>query len=64
MGQKTASLNPGNSDETFSVQWYDPFLGGSLQQGSKQFVKASEAIDLGDPPTRAEKDWVILLRKE
>jgi hypothetical protein len=64
MGQKTTSLNPGNSDETFSVQWYDPFLGGSLQQGSKQFVKASEAIDLGDPPTRAEKDWVILVRKE
>jgi len=63
MGQKEVLLDLGNSDQTFTVQWYDPFLGGALQQGNIKTVKANGTMDLGAPPEALERHWVILLKK-
>lgn len=62
---------------TYTVQWFDPRHGGALQTGSVTTIvnsgKASETEDgfnrgarhdLGQPPTDADHDWVVLVRKQ
>ncbi len=52
---------------TFSVQWYDPLAGGDLQEGSIATLKGGTKQAIGNPPKNlvgAEKDWVVLVRKE
>lgn len=62
MDTKTSSLDLGNSGELFFIQWYDPRNGGALVEGSLNQVKANGRVNLGCPPTEANKDWVALLQ--
>lgn len=50
---------------TFSVQWYNPFKGGSLQSGSVSNITAGNSlINLGNPPpANQDQDWVVLISK-
>lgn len=59
----TASLDIGNSGGEYSVQWFDPRIGGNLQNGSIAKVLAKGIVDLGAPPTDVQKDWVVLVKK-
>lgn len=45
----------------FSISWYDPRNGGSLQQGSIDQIAAGDNISYGDPPDSPNEDWAILL---
>jgi hypothetical protein len=47
---------------SLNVYWYNPRVGGALQQGSVKTVPAKAGVDLGNPPEDADKDWVVLLR--
>ncbi|PWH84431.1 DUF5060 domain-containing protein [Algibacter marinivivus] len=63
-GAGNIKLNLGNSNTTFQVKWYNPRLGGDLQDGSITKVKANGIIALGMPPSMNEKDWVVLVKKQ
>jgi len=49
---------------TYSVHWYDPRRGGSLQQGSVASVTGPGVCDLGKPPSDPDRDWVVLVRRQ
>ena len=52
---------------TFSVKWYDPLLGGALQEGNFRTLKGGAKQSIGTPPQTnvdSQKDWVILVKKE
>lgn len=52
----------------FSVQWYNPLLGGELQFGSIKTISGGNVQELGNPPSVTTKfenqDWVVLLRRK
>ncbi|MFA6242893.1 MAG: DUF5060 domain-containing protein [Candidatus Hydrogenedentales bacterium] len=45
----------------YTVSWYDPRAGGSLQEGKPLSGGASR--ELGLPPSDADRDWVAVIRK-
>ena len=57
-------LNLKNVDTTFSVEWYNPRIGGELTKTGIASINGGGVVSLGTPPLEAEKDWVILVRKE
>lgn len=60
---ETTSLDLGNSERGFSIQWYNPREGGELLAGSAESVEANGIVGLGLPPTDREKDWVVIIQK-
>lgn len=44
----------------FSIKWYNPRTGGTLQYGSVKTIKGGAEVSIGTPPT-AEGDWVALI---
>jgi len=64
-GSATVNLSglSGSSSPTVSVQWYDPRLGGALQDGSVSSLSyGSNNQSLGNAPYSSNKDWVALLK--
>ncbi|MFD1140997.1 malectin domain-containing carbohydrate-binding protein [Larkinella insperata] len=53
-----------SSSGTYTVQWYDPRNGGSLQNGSVRSFSGSGSKSLGNPPSSADQDWVVLIKAE
>ena len=49
---------------SYTVQWYNPRIGGKLQNGSVRQVAGPGTICLGNPPAEADKDWVILVKSD
>ncbi len=47
----------------YSLRWYNPRTGGKLLRGSVEQVNAGSIIDFGKPPSDANKDWAILIKK-
>ncbi len=50
------------SEGTYSVEWYDPRNGGSLQKGSNDRLTGPGAVSIGLPPAEGKRDWVALIR--
>jgi hypothetical protein len=48
---------------TYSLKWFDPLLGGPLQDGSVASVSSGPAQDLGTPPTSTGQEWIALLTR-
>ena len=59
-GSTELSLPEGN----YTINWYAPRGGGALQKGSVSTVSGPGAVSLGNPPSDAAKDWVILVEKK
>jgi len=59
----SGTINLENQSGVFSVQWFDPRNGGTLQSGRVKTVKGGEIAKLIDAPSEQKKDWVVLLRK-
>jgi hypothetical protein len=57
-----ASLDLTGVPGDFTVAWFDPFLGGGLQNGSVTQVAGGGVVSLGAPPAYSHKDWVALVR--
>lgn len=49
---------------SFSVQWFNPRTGGSLQDGSVTTLKSGTKNELGNAPSDAEQDWLIVVKKK
>lgn len=62
-GTTTIDLS-GISTWTYTVEWFDPFIGGDLQSGSILSVSAGSAMSVGDAPYNETQDWVVLVRCE
>ena len=57
----SSNVNAGTSG-TFTVKWYDPRNGGSLQNGSVTSITADgSAKSIGNAPNNTTSDWVVLL---
>jgi len=59
----SGTINLENQSGVFSVQWFDPRNGGTLQSGRVKTVKGGEIAKFIDAPSEQKKDWVVLLRK-
>ncbi len=62
-----STINLSSVQGDFSVQWFDPLNGGSLQIGTIETVKGGGVRKLGRPRVKemntGMQDWVCLLRK-
>ncbi len=56
------SIDLGNSGDTYTIRWYDPRSGGSLQNGSITSVVATGGNkNIGTPPNNTSSDWLALI---
>jgi hypothetical protein len=51
-----------NHKGQFTLKWYNPRTGGQLFDGSIKTITASGKAAIGNPPTDADKDWVVLIK--
>jgi hypothetical protein len=49
---------------TYGVKWYDPRIGGDLQEGSVTNLAGPGWLNVGQPPANASSDWVVLVAAE
>jgi hypothetical protein len=47
----------------FSVNWFNPRTGGALVPGSVKSIEGGKVIGLGNPPSDATEDWLIVVRR-
>lgn len=59
----TAELNLAGTNGTFEVKWYDPRLGGELQDGTVRAVEGRGLRSLGQAPREPGRDWAVLVRR-
>lgn len=64
--QNTIDLT--NIEGEFTIQWYDPFTGGQLQEGSIKSILGGGKREIGDPIVKKQKvdhdDWVCLIKRK
>ena len=60
-GTTSIDLSDVDAGSSFVVQWFDPVVGGNLQNGSVTTVSAGSSVPLGDAPYSPDQDWVVLL---
>lgn len=58
---KSVRLDLQGYETQFHVRWFDPIHGGPLQSGSIKRITGTGKRDLGLPPTKDNRDWVILV---
>ncbi len=58
------SINLENHSGEFSVKWFDPRNGGTLQNGRIKSISGGESHKLAGAPSEPKKDWVVLLSKK
>jgi hypothetical protein len=61
---KTTSLDLTGTTGNFTVEWFNPVLGGKLLKGSVKTLKAGKIVELGNAPSKADQDWVVVVRKK
>lgn len=64
-GQET-KLDLTDETGTFSIEWFNPKLGGGLSSGSKSTAEAGKSVSLGTPPDSedANQDWLAIVSKQ
>ncbi len=60
----TSELDLTAREGEYTVRWFNPRTGGSLQSGSIETVTAGRKVELGTAPADVEQDWLIVVRKE
>lgn len=58
----TTELDLTGAKGSFKVKWFNPRTGGELQKGSVKKAKGGGKVSLGNPPTDADQDWVVLIK--
>ena len=59
----SADLDLRSASGRFTVSWFDPRQGGALRQGSVTSVAGGSVVALGQPPSRSDEDWAVLIRR-
>lgn len=60
----TSTLNLSGARGQFTVEWFNPRVGGPLRRGSVTSVAGGRNVQLGNPPAESKKDWLIVLRRK
>jgi hypothetical protein len=60
----TCDLNLADTSGEFSVQWFNPRVGGELRNGGAQLLKSGATSSIGHPPAEENEDWVAIIRKK
>lgn len=61
-GESSIDLSATKGD--YSVQWFNPRSGGDLQRGTVTRLKAGNTVELGQPPSAIDEDWLAVIRKQ
>ncbi|WP_146458492.1 DUF5060 domain-containing protein [Rubripirellula tenax] len=59
----SADLDLSDATGQFRVQWFNPRVGGAMQSGSVTSVDGGSSVNVGQPPSDATEDWIVLLRR-
>ena len=59
----TTDLDLSDATGSFSIDWFNPREGGQLRSGSVKTLKGGTKNSVGTPPSDADEDWVVLLRR-
>ncbi len=59
----TTDLDLSDSNERFTVRWFNTRAGGEMILGSVTEIKGGTVVSLGDPPEHSEKDWAVLIER-
>ncbi len=59
----TADLDLTGATGDFSVSWFNPRSGGKPAAGSVAKVSGGKKVNLGQPPSDADQDWVAIIRR-
>ncbi len=57
----TTDVDLGRSTKTFRIRWYNPRQGGPLQMGTVGSAAGPGTVNIGQPQTDTDKDWVALV---
>jgi hypothetical protein len=60
----TGQLDLAGAQGKFTVQWFDPRRGGSLQNGSVPSIQGGKNVSLGAAPGDQQEDWLVVVRKQ
>jgi len=58
----TTDLDLSTARGKFTVKWFNPRTGDNLADGSVKSVTGGGAVALGNPPTDADQDWLVVVR--
>jgi hypothetical protein len=58
----TTELDLTGANGKFAIQWFNPRAGGPLLPGSIREVQAPGRVPVGQPPTDADDDWLVVVR--
>ena len=59
----TAKLDLRDVDGQFTVRWYNPRIGGTLQEGTVKTVRGGNWVKIGKAPSEVGEDWAVLVRR-
>jgi hypothetical protein len=57
------SMDLSNAVGEYSVHWFNPRSGGDLQSGSVASLTGGKNVSLGNPPSDAMEDWLVVVRR-
>ncbi len=60
----TTTLDLTNATGQFTVRWFNPRTGGSLESGSVTSAEGGTIAALGNSPSDIDDDWAILVQKQ
>jgi len=58
-----STLDLTNVSGNFSVDWFNPVAGGKLIKGSVKTLKGGKVVSLGKAPSKANQDWLVVIKK-
>lgn len=61
--QEEYSLDLSKSIGVYKIEWFDPWTGGRLKEGTIQQAEGGGVIKLGKPKNGDQHDWVALIKK-
>ena len=59
----TTQLDLTDARGEYSVRWFNPRDGGDLKTGSVAKVAGGGSVNVGNPPSDAAEDWLVVVRK-
>ncbi len=59
----TTDLDLGKATATFLIRWFNPRAGGPLQMGMLASASGPGKVNIGQPPTDTDRDWVALVKR-
>jgi hypothetical protein len=59
----STELDLSHDTASFRVFWFNPRMGGMLQDGNIKKAKGPGKTSLGKPPSDPDDDWIILVKK-